>query len=339
MENVKGLLSSRVQGERVVDYIISDLKKPSTVFPDYGDTEYRIFSVVKNVEPDLLGEFQLKPEDFIVECEKYGIPQARHRVIFIGVRADIKGIVPRTLTPSDEIPARAVLDGLPRLRSGLSKESDSPEAWLQRLEEGLTSEWALSATDRHGQALEATLLEVIRGLTCPENGRGGHYIPGSSYVRDDLKWWYHDPQMEGITNHSSRGHMHMDIHRYMFATCYAKVNGKSPKLQDFPKDLLPNHVNARSGHFDDRFRVQLPDKPSTTITSHISKDGHYFIHPDPYQCRSLTVREAARLQTFPDNYFFCGNRTQQYVQVGNAVPPLLAFKIASIVKDVIDASG
>ena len=137
--------------------------------------------------------------------------------------------------------------------------------------------------------------------------------------------------------------MPQDLYRYLFAAAFADKRGKSPRLGDFPPALLPQHGNvSRSlGHnnFADRFRVQVAGLPATTVLSHIAKDGHYFIHPDAAQARSLTVREVARLQTFPDNYFFCGNRSEQYTQVGNAVPPLLARQIASVVADVLVAAS
>jgi len=134
--------------------------------------------------------------------------------------------------------------------------------------------------------------------------------------------------------------MASDLQRYLFASSYSKATGRAPKLRNFPKRLLPEHENVTTNDgsipFEDRFRVQGSTSPSTTVVSHIAKDGHYYIHPDPTQCRSLTVREAARLQTFPDNYFFEGNRTQQYTQVGNAVPPFLAIQLGEIVSALLN---
>jgi len=135
--------------------------------------------------------------------------------------------------------------------------------------------------------------------------------------------------------------MDSDLHRYLFAASFGALLGTSPRLVDFPEGLLPHHGNirlalrSRTGMFADRFRVQLRADPAKTITSHIHKDGHYYIHYDARQCRSLTVREAARLQTFPDNYFFCGPKTHQFAQVGNAVPPLLARQIAERLLNVL----
>ena len=136
--------------------------------------------------------------------------------------------------------------------------------------------------------------------------------------------------------------MESDLWRYFFAACYAAVHKKSPSIPDFPADLFPDHENVKNVDaenivFKDRFRVQVRTRPGTTVTSHIGKDGHYFIHPDAKQCRSLTVREAARLQTFPDNYLFVGPITAKYQQVGNAVPPLLARQIAGVVYYIFSA--
>src|SRR6185369_16578315 len=131
--------------------------------------------------------------------------------------------------------------------------------------------------------------ERLAEISLPRADRGGEFLEGESSP-EYAPEWFHDSRVGGVCNHSSRGHMQSDLYRYFYAACYAKHHGYSPTLKRFPTDLLPDHDNVSDalesggGHFSDRFRVQVGSRPSTTVVSHISKDGHYYIHPDPLQC-------------------------------------------------------
>lgn len=129
-----------------------------------------------------------------------------------------------------------------------------------------------------------------------------------------------------LTLHQARKNTQNDIDIYKIAISLWENEHKRLNYNDLP-DHLKTHKNRNS--FIDRFKVVEGDENSChTILAHLSKDGHYFIHPDLKQHRSITVREAARIQSFPDSYFFEGPRTSQFVQVGNAVPPMMAKGIA-----------
>ena len=333
MENVKGLISSTVKGENMFSRIISDLKNPQIALEirNKSSLNYKIYSLVNPVDNPELHE----PRDFIIKSEKYSIPQARHRVILLGIRSDLE-VRPGFLQPCKKpVPIRNVISDLPKLRSMLSREVDSDAAWRKTIKSIAKTTFFSEIKDN---VFKNVLLKYLKKIEQRKIDQGADYYECAVWPRYKTRWYY-DPKLNGVCNHASRGHMKDDLYRYFYAACFAKYYKRSPRMVDFPSALLPKHKNvieAVNGKmFTDRFKVQVSNRPSMTITSHISKDGHYFIHHDPSQCRSLTVREAARLQTFPDNYFFEGNRTQQYHQVGNAVPPLLAKQIAKVVYDLI----
>ena len=245
------------------------------------------------------------------------------------------------LKKTKTVPISSVISDLPPIRSGLSEKPDSDIAWKDIFHSQLKSNWIAGNSDKnYRESLHSNMKEYLCKINPPKLGKGGEFISASVGTEYNSSW-YNDKNLSGVCNHISRNHLDADLFRYFFAACYAEIYETSPKLKDFPKDLLPNHASVGealtgNGNFSDRFRVQISNLPGKTVVSHISKDGHYFIHPDPMQCRSLTVREVARIQTFPDNYFFCGPRTAQYVQVGNAVPPFLAKQIAEIIDDIFN---
>ncbi|MEI6680083.1 MAG: DNA cytosine methyltransferase [Mariniphaga sp.] len=341
MENVKGLLSAKLDGKSIFDQIKSDLRNPGKLFPNHESPTYKIYSLVQKPNGYDADEnpIYLKNQDYLIKTEEYGIPQKRHRVILLGIREDLGKISFEPIQKKKMVKLKDVIDELPKLRSGIGREiapldingkqkyhkyNDSPSNWMNSINEYLE-------LIKKEFSLEEIKLNNNRLLT-----KGDNFIKVDLSERNNpLKDWFNDDKIDGILNHETRTHLKEDLARYLFSAEYLKIKGDFPKLRDYPEWLLPNHKNARGTKFSDRFRTQRPDEPATTITSHISKDGHYFIHYDPAQCRSLTVREAARIQTFPDNYFFCGARTAQYHQVGNAVPPYLARQIGVIVKEIL----
>jgi DNA (cytosine-5)-methyltransferase 1 len=332
MENVKGLLSATLESRGLFERIHDDLMDPHRALVREHRSarkapRYELYSfVVPHKRPEqleMVSRLRLKPADFVIRAENHGIPQARHRVIILGIRSEAGLREPGLLASVKGPGVEKRIGRYPMVRSGLTERTDTDVEWRSLLREIPTRPWF----GRIPSEVQQEIRRALRELPEFRADRGDEHFPCT---------------VGGIpvTNHRSKAHIDADIERYMFASAFAMACGRSPELKHFPKALQPAHASAAraldGGHFADRFRVQVGSRPSTTITSHIAKDGHYYIHYDPRQCRSLTVREAASLQTFPDDYFFCGPRTAQYQQVGNAVPPELATQLAAIVAGVLD---
>lgn len=166
--------------------------------------------------------------------------------------------------------------------------------------------------------------DLFYDLPSLKNGETNNvYKSSSNKCLQDLK--IRDENWNILTYNQSRPLNDND--KEIYKICIKNRNIKYDKL---PKELI-KHNNKQS--FLDRFKVVDYYKPSHTMVAHISKDGHHYIHPDIKQCRSLTVREAARIQSFPDDYYFESSRTSAYKQIGNAVPVFMAEQIAKKIKE------
>ena len=211
-------------------------------------------------------------QELRIDASEFGVPQARHRLWFVGVKIDRKG----------SKKSSQVLDAITKQ---LEREKEDPP----------------------------TLLKTIQDL--PFIGPGG----GGEVIHQVL----HKGNEKLVFNHLARKHHPRDLK--LFKLLQPGERGYEAVYKYGRPDLMP----FRTDIFKDKYRKLRGDMISPTIVAHLEKDAHMFIHPEIP--RGLTVRESARLQTFPDDYIFLGSFGQQFRQVGNAVPPLLSLKLASAI--------
>lgn len=175
-----------------------------------------------------------------------------------------------------------------------------------------------------------TVRDAITDLPKLEPGQGEQIQRGIDYSKTNRFLEYVRNENDTIYNHEARKHNDTDRERYRILSEH-----QNWQLKDL-QEVRPDLVHHDPKHFGNRYTVQEYDKPGRTVVAHLYKDGNLFIHPDYKQARTFTVREAARIQSFPDDFIFEGARTDQFKQVGNAVPPLMAEAFAKTIKEFLD---
>jgi len=176
------------------------------------------------------------------------------------------------------------------------------------------------------------LKDLFSDLKKLQNGEGTlNAVDYTGPTTDYLKQAKIRNGLDIVTQHIARPNNENDLEIYRIAVDKWN-NGQRLNYATLPPYLI-KHNNTKS--FTNRFQVVNGQGISHTVVAHIAMDGHYYIHPDKKQNRSISVREAARIQSFPDDYFFEGSRSAAFKQIGNAVPPLMAEKIAEKIKEMI----
>lgn len=263
------------------------------------DTKVKGKSIFKMILKRLRKNYKVLSDEsmIVLNATNYGVPQERKRVILLGVRRDL------SIDPKD-------------VYGAIVKTHYLPES---------------SAKEKEGKKRYVTVREAIGDLPELFQGQGNkivHY-PNSYIDCNEYIKLIREPEDTVLRDHIARKNNEKDVERYRVM---AKNHWNFLQMLELRPDL--GHEKKRV--FFNSYKVQWWDAPAKTIIAHLYKDGNQFIHPDPNQGRSITVREAARLQSFPDNFVFEGSRTDQFKQIGNAVPPLLAEAIAKGMKKMLE---
>lgn len=234
----------------------------------------------------------------LLNSMNFGVAQSRERLIYIAVRNDVA-----------------------------ENKNINPELIFKEIEEECkkTQHYNLSAALEYIKPLEAPR---IKGMTEMDDEKTGMKINANEYDSCGNKYLKEingGRQLPYVFNHKAR--YCSDVNYEIFRRLEQGEDSTSPKIAD----IMP--YARRNGIFKDKYFKLYADKPCRTITAHLRMDCLSHIHP--YQVRSITPREAARVQSFPDDYLFLGAYLKTYMQIGNAVPVLMAKKIANVIKKYI----
>lgn len=234
-------------------------------------------------------------EIVLLNSVHYGVPQVRKRVVLIGVRKDLK------------INIKDIYNSIEKTHYSPDMESKEETKNLKKY---------------------LTVKDAIFDLPNLQPGEGMEEVSHKIKNKNSYLKIMRPNNSTQLFNHVARNHNELDRERYKLLS---KNNWQLKELAEVRPDLI--HHDPK--HFGNRYTVQTASKPGRTVVAHLYKDGNLFIHPDYKQGRTFTVREAARIQSFPDAFKFVGSRTNQFKQVGNAVPPLMAKQIAKAIKRFI----
>lgn len=311
-ENVTGILSKKTEdtGQKYIDMIISS-------FEDIG------------YDMSILEGEWAGAKYMVLNAADYGVPQLRHRVIIIGNRMKVPNPVPKpTHCPPEQcaktgrLPYVTLLDAIGDLPPLQAKYT------LTTAEKGTSSRKVSSERRMQIDEWNRHRFSGVDPASYQWDRFNAYYEKGNESRRRFLDFIRPKQLTFELTGHIARRQQETDILLFEKmkpgSSSHDLLDGSDPE-----NSQLLSLIKYGMKSFQDKYKKLSWDFPCGTIFAHLQKDGNRFIHPDSNQARTLTVREAARIQSFPDDYVFEAEGNIRYKQIGNAVAPLLAMAIAA----------